>query len=156
MYDFYGKKNGSKPLYHCKKISGKTTSEMQGSPDGKMGIRRKETTLKPAHFCLPFINQTCESISTMLNRINSVIGNPFPFIGQKGKGDMFSGNFFAYSLKNFCTHKLPVHPGNIRPGDQLRAFRFAGIGIGAVTKAQFIHLCNHGLYPLFCFNLALG
>jgi hypothetical protein len=51
-------------------------------------------TLIPAHFVFPFINQTCESISTMVNRINSVIGKAFPLIGQNGKSDMFRKKFF--------------------------------------------------------------
>ena len=41
-------------------------------------------------------------------------------------------------------------------GDSLRALHLAGTGVGAVSKAQLVHLAQHGLYAAGSLYLALG
>ncbi len=49
-----------------------------------------------------------------------------------------------------------VQTSDVRYGYTLGAFHFAGAGIGAVTKAQLIHLGNHRTGPALGFGLSLG
>ena len=41
------------------------------------------------------------------------------------------------------TNPLPVEARDILPLDEFRTFGFAGVGVGAVAKAQFVHLADH-------------
>jgi hypothetical protein len=38
---------------------------------------------------------------------------------------------------------MSVEPRNVLPLDEFRTFGFAGVGVGAVAKAQFVHLGYH-------------
>src|ERR1700761_206877 len=48
-----------------------------------------------------------------------------------------------------------VHVGDVGHFDLLRAFGFAGAGVGAVAKAFVVHLRHHGLYTAVTLWLAL-
>jgi len=55
----------------------------------------------------------------------------------------------------FCHHILAVHAGDVRHGYFLGAFGFAGVGIGAIAKTQFVHFRYHVPYPFGCFYFSL-
>ena len=50
---------------------------------------------------------------------------------------------------------MPIKPCNILPLDELRALGLAGIGIGAVAEAKFVHFGYHLLCAVGGLNLAL-
>ena len=50
---------------------------------------------------------------------------------------------------------LPVQAGNVVDGDVLGALHLAGAGVGAVAKAQFVHLGHHGAGTAGGFRTAL-
>ena len=58
-------------------------------------------------------------------------------------------------VRELCLEELTVESCDVRNGDTLRTFELAGPGVGTVTEAEFIHLCNHILGPLLSLNLTL-
>ena len=56
----------------------------------------------------------------------------------------------------FGADELPVHPCDVRAVDQFRAFRLAGISVGAIPETQFVHFRHHLLHTLFRFHLTLA
>ena len=56
----------------------------------------------------------------------------------------------------FCLDELAVQAGDVGNRLTLRANSLASAGVGAVTKAQFVHLCHHVLGTLGSFYATLG
>ena len=51
--------------------------------------------------------------------------------------------------------ELAVQACDVAELDVLWALGGAGTGVGAVTEAELVHLCNHSLHAAFCLNLTL-
>ena len=52
-------------------------------------------------------------------------------------------------------YPLTVHARDVLPLDLLGAFGLAGVGVGATTKAQFVHLDDHVTHTVECLHPAL-
>src|SRR5690349_19550218 len=57
--------------------------------------------------------------------------------------------------EQFGAQVIIIHAADVGQRYFLRAFCFAGAGVGTVTKTFFVHLCNHGLYAAVTLWLAL-
>ena len=58
-------------------------------------------------------------------------------------------------VSQFCLDELAVQAGDVGNGLVLRADSLAGAGVGAVTKAEFVHFGHHCLGTLGCLGTAL-
>jgi hypothetical protein len=55
----------------------------------------------------------------------------------------------------FGTDKFPVHPRDVGTGNEFGTFCFARVSVGAIAKAQFVHLPDHFSDTLFGFDFSL-